>query len=358
MRISKSTLERGWAWSTGLGLVVFAVLAAMDLWLKSLTGVSTADLQGLSSAAQFRLAFHAWAPEPYAVRAGFDLGFDYLLMPLYAASFFFSGVLVAERFTPGGSPFRRWVLMAAMVAPVARLARCGRKCAANSPCSSPAPTDAWARIAFSISSAKSVAITVGVVLLIGAVLASSGWERPKPGQKSNPEPGPQKPCVQGLTGKAPFRIVRGSPGTLRFRKIFSFQGFRPCTRSSAPAENSIRWPRTTSSRSESLEGDVGAKLTLGEVLMLGGDTPKLGAPLVKGASVAVRDPRTRPGREGHRLQEEAPQEHPSQARPSPALHQGEGARHHGRLRNKPWHTRKQAVLRATGATRQRQDAWA
>ena len=36
---------------------------------------------------------------------------------------------------------------------------------------------------------------------------------------------------------------------------------------------------------ESLAGDVGTKLTLGEVLMLGGDKPKLGAPLVKGASV-------------------------------------------------------------------------
>ena len=36
---------------------------------------------------------------------------------------------------------------------------------------------------------------------------------------------------------------------------------------------------------ESLVGDVGSKLTLIEVLMLGGDTPKLGAPLVKGASV-------------------------------------------------------------------------
>src|SRR5271154_1951511 len=37
---------------------------------------------------------------------------------------------------------------------------------------------------------------------------------------------------------------------------------------------------------ESLAGDVGSKLTLSEVLMLGGDTPTLGAPLVKGASVA------------------------------------------------------------------------
>ena len=37
---------------------------------------------------------------------------------------------------------------------------------------------------------------------------------------------------------------------------------------------------------ESLAGDVGSKLTLGEVLLLGGDSLKLGAPLVKGASVA------------------------------------------------------------------------
>ena len=36
---------------------------------------------------------------------------------------------------------------------------------------------------------------------------------------------------------------------------------------------------------ESLAGDVGSKLDLGEVLMLGGDSPKIGAPLVKGASV-------------------------------------------------------------------------
>ena len=36
---------------------------------------------------------------------------------------------------------------------------------------------------------------------------------------------------------------------------------------------------------ESLAGEVGAKLEL-EVLMLGGDKPQIGAPLVKGASVA------------------------------------------------------------------------
>jgi large subunit ribosomal protein L21 len=36
---------------------------------------------------------------------------------------------------------------------------------------------------------------------------------------------------------------------------------------------------------ESLAGDVGSKLTLGEILLIGGDTPKVGAPLVSGASI-------------------------------------------------------------------------
>ncbi len=36
---------------------------------------------------------------------------------------------------------------------------------------------------------------------------------------------------------------------------------------------------------ESLTGDVGSKLKLDEVLLVGGDAPKVGAPLVKGASV-------------------------------------------------------------------------
>jgi hypothetical protein len=185
LRISKTTLERGWVWSTGLGLVVVAILAGMELRLKSLTGVSTTDLQSLSNAAQFRQAFHAWAPEPYAVRAGFDLGFDYLLMPLYAASFFFSGVLVAERFAPGGSPLRRWVLMAAMVAPVAALLDAAEN-ALELTMFLAGPTDGWASLAFTISRAKTVAVTVGMVLLIGAVLTKLGVGKTRARPKVEP----------------------------------------------------------------------------------------------------------------------------------------------------------------------------
>lgn len=185
MRISITALERGWAWSTGLGLIVFLVLAGMDLWLKSLTGVSTTDLQGLSSAVQYRLAFHAWAPEPYAARAGFNLGFDYLLMPLYAASFFFSGVIAAESFTPGKSPFRRYVLMAAMVAPVAALLDAVENGLELSMFLSGA-TDGMAQIAFTISNAKTVALTIGMVLLIAALVAKFGMRRARAKSKLEP----------------------------------------------------------------------------------------------------------------------------------------------------------------------------
>lgn len=40
-------------------------------------------------------------------------------------------------------------------------------------------------------------------------------------------------------------------------------------------------------RVEKLAGGVGDKVTLGEVLLVGGDAPKIGQPLVKGASVAA-----------------------------------------------------------------------
>ena len=54
------------------------------------------------------------------------------------------------------------------------------------------PTDELARIAFSVSNAKTVAVTVGVVLLIGAVVAKLGCAKPRPGRLSNLEAGVKK----------------------------------------------------------------------------------------------------------------------------------------------------------------------
>lgn len=169
MRISRASLNRGWVWATGSGVIAYAALTLLDSELKSRTGVSTADLEGLASAAQFRLAFHAWTPEPYAARAGFLLGFAYLVMPLYALSFFFSGVIVAERFTPGKNPFRRWVLLAAMVAPVGALLDAGLKAVELAMLVGGAD-DSFARMAASLAQGKMVAVTVGFILLLGALL--------------------------------------------------------------------------------------------------------------------------------------------------------------------------------------------
>ena len=88
MRIAKATLTSRWAWATGLAALVFAVLAYLDYRLKALTAVSTADLSGFSELVQFQAAIVVWRPQDFAIRAGFNLGLDYLLMPLYAASFF------------------------------------------------------------------------------------------------------------------------------------------------------------------------------------------------------------------------------------------------------------------------------
>src|SRR3712207_3906176 len=38
---------------------------------------------------------------------------------------------------------------------------------------------------------------------------------------------------------------------------------------------------------EHLDGEAGASITLGEVLMLGGDSPKSGTPTIQGASVTA-----------------------------------------------------------------------
>ncbi|HWC63244.1 MAG TPA: hypothetical protein VG501_06455, partial [Rhizomicrobium sp.] len=118
MRIAKATLVRVWVWSSGLAVAVFAVLTLLDYRLKALSGVNTADLSGFAGWAQFQLAFRAWAPERFAARAGFNLGFGYLLMPLYAMSFFYSGIIAAEGLAPKPGPLRR-VIMAAVWVPVA-----------------------------------------------------------------------------------------------------------------------------------------------------------------------------------------------------------------------------------------------
>jgi hypothetical protein len=168
MRITKQTLTRRWAITTLLGGAVFAVLMASDLRLKALSGYGTADLQGFNSALQYQAAFMVW-PSLYAVRAGFNWGLDYLLMPLYAAGFFYSGILTREAFAPRPGRLRRILTLMSAV-PIAGAVLDALENALQLSMMLNGATDSLAHIAFTISNAKWMAITVGLALLLGAVM--------------------------------------------------------------------------------------------------------------------------------------------------------------------------------------------
>jgi hypothetical protein len=169
MRITKQVLTRRWAISSVVAAVVFAGLAWFDLRLKSLSGFGTADLQGFATAEQYRQAFLVW-PSRYAVRAGFIWGLDYLLMPLYAAAFFYSGILARETFAPRHGRLRR-ILTLLAAAPVAGALLDAAENALQLGMMLSGATDQMARIALSVSNAKWVAICVGVALWLGALFA-------------------------------------------------------------------------------------------------------------------------------------------------------------------------------------------
>ena len=117
-------------------------------------------------------------PSRYAVRAGFDWGLDYLLMPLYAAAFFYSGILAREAFALRGSRLARLLTTLGGRPDRGCDSGCGGKCA-------PAfhgavgPTDQLASTAFTVSSAKWMAVYVGLLLLAAALFAQRDGSRPE-----------------------------------------------------------------------------------------------------------------------------------------------------------------------------------
>ncbi|HVW75357.1 MAG TPA: hypothetical protein VHC39_17085 [Rhizomicrobium sp.] len=182
MRITKQALVRRWAFFTSAAIVVFAVLAWLDWRLKALSGASTSDLQGFNTAIQYRWAFLHW-PSRQAVLVGFIWGLDYLLMPLYAAAFFYSGILAREAFAPRPGRLRRVLtLLSAVPIAGAVLDAAGNALELNQMLAG--ASDDLARIAFTVSNAKWMAIYVGLILLVGAVMARVAEGRPKASKRS------------------------------------------------------------------------------------------------------------------------------------------------------------------------------
>ena len=125
----------------------------------------------------------AW-PSMYAVRAGFDWGLDYLLMPLYAAAFFYSGILAREAFAPRPGRVRRILTTLAAVPLAGALLDAGENALQFSMMLWGA-TDTLAGLAAMLTHAKWAALVVGGVLLVGAVMGQVA-ERPKRAAKAGP----------------------------------------------------------------------------------------------------------------------------------------------------------------------------
>lgn len=170
MRITRTDLTRRWLWSGVAALCVFAVLVLLDRRLAALSGLGTADLQYFWTAGQFQIPHQAWAVPPFALRAGFNLGLDYLLIPLYGVCFFYSGVIVRESFAPRPGPPRRILALVAMVPLAGALLDAVENGLEVWLVLGPA-TDALARAASIVSNAKNAALLLGLVLLLGAVVA-------------------------------------------------------------------------------------------------------------------------------------------------------------------------------------------
>jgi hypothetical protein len=169
MRIAKATLNRNWLRSSGLAILAFAILGLLDYRLKTRTGVGTLDMMSFAGAVQYRAAFFVWAG-PNAAAAGFNLGFSYLLMPLYAASFFYSGIIAAEAFAPRPNLTRRIILMAAL-APLIGAAADAVGAALQISMLVGGPDDITATLAAAAGRIKEVALFIGLALFLGAVMA-------------------------------------------------------------------------------------------------------------------------------------------------------------------------------------------
>jgi hypothetical protein len=170
VQISRQVLAKRWLYTTLAAALLLGLLSYLDFRLKQLSGYGTFDLQGFVSGAEYETAFHTWGVHAWLARAGFNLGLDYLFMPLYGLAFFYSGIIVTDAFAPRPGLLRR-ILTLAAIAPLVAAGLDAVENALEMQLMLGGPTDDLARTAFTVSTAKMAGIYVGCLLLVGAVFA-------------------------------------------------------------------------------------------------------------------------------------------------------------------------------------------
>ena len=159
-----STLIRLWIWVTLMAIAALVVLGVLDSRLKAATGFGVVDLQGMSDAMGYKRTLAAWIAREHSV----SVGFDYLFMPLYAISFYFSAMIAREAFTPKKGVYRRTMDYLGYVPFVGAIADATENALEYSMLTGGA-TDGTASAAFLASNIKWTCAYVGMGLLLAAI---------------------------------------------------------------------------------------------------------------------------------------------------------------------------------------------
>jgi hypothetical protein len=168
-QISVRGLHRRWAWTSICALGAFAALAILDRRLKTATGYGTIDLQRATTADAVNLILVAWSTSRRAILAGFNLGFDYLFMPLWGFALFYGALAARERFTPGPGAARRAMLFVAAI-PLAGMLLDAAENAIELSWILQGATDRDALIGNTVTNAKWLCVAVGLILSLVALV--------------------------------------------------------------------------------------------------------------------------------------------------------------------------------------------
>lgn len=169
MQFSRKALGARWAWTSVAAIVLVAILNLLDGVLKAHTGYGTADLQWLNSGWSIRVIVDHWTNPPDAALAGFLLGLDFLLMPLYGAALFFGAIAAIDRFAPRPGNFQRLMTRLAL-APIGAAICDGIENSLQIYMLTHASTNTMAAFALEATAAKWVGIGIGIVLSLAALI--------------------------------------------------------------------------------------------------------------------------------------------------------------------------------------------
>jgi hypothetical protein len=174
-------LYRRWAWTFAAAVAVFAVLAYVDLKLKAETGWGTVDLQKVWTANGVRAITIAWLARRDAAMAGFNLGFDYLFMPLYGFAFYYGTIAARLAFAPKPGGLRRIMTLLAAVPLAGAIFDCVEN-ALETAMFVGTPTDQLASISYAFTTAKMTCFWVGAAMSLLGLVGLFRRKKPEPAE--------------------------------------------------------------------------------------------------------------------------------------------------------------------------------